>query len=72
MMWKVSSAEIAGAVRKLNTNSAAITAQTQRKGLTDPSVNSQGAQNPSQAAPQATPITNKANSAEGGVKKPEF
>jgi hypothetical protein len=72
MQWKASSAEIAGAVRKLNTISAAIASQTQLQGLPDSPVNTGGRQNPGQAAPQVAPRTSNATSAEGGVRSRDF
>jgi hypothetical protein len=72
MQWKASSAELAGAVRKLNTNSAAIAAQTQRQGLPEPRTNAGGQQTSGQATPQTIPRTNNATSSQGGVKSRDF
>ena len=72
MQWKASSAELAGAVRKLNTNSAAIAAQTQRQGLPEPRTNAGGQQTSGQATPQTIPRTNNATSSQGGVRSRDF
>jgi hypothetical protein len=73
MQWKASSAELAGAVRKLNANSGAIAAQTQRQGLPDSPATAAGGQRPAgQAAPQQVPRTSNASSAEGGVRSRDF
>ena len=73
MMWKASSAELAGAVRKFNATSGGIAAQTQRQGLPDSPATASGGQRPSgQSASQQVPRTSNASSAEGGVRSRDF
>jgi hypothetical protein len=85
MEWKASSAQLASVVRKLNAASAAVAAETSRRGLPDtPSVQTQtpsrssnssagGGDSPIGSGPAPTPArTTNASSGQGGVNKPDF